>query len=296
MTTTRDSAAPPGSLGPAALNGLKLLVFSALVAGAWAGVGWLLGGARVALLFLFAALLVGVAVVLHAERLLIAMLGAREVPVGELPQVHSALERLAARARVPKPRLYAIDDAHLRSFAAGTGPRRSGIAFTTALLTTAPREEIEGLLAHELAHIRRRDVAVQTLVTLLSMTILEVSRLGWRAQGVLLYVLGPIAASFPNAFISPAREHRADAYAAWLTEAPLGLAGALLRLELAAEAVAFAENPATAPIYAVNPFDVDDRLAALFDLHPPVGERVRHLRALAVAAGAPAAPGLDPPS
>ena len=123
--------------------------------------------------------------------MLLAILHAREVPLGELPHVHSTLERIALKARVPKPRLYLIEDGHLRSLSAGTGPRRSGIAVTRGLLGAARAEELEGLLAHEIAHIRRRDVPVQTLVAMLTLTILESSRLGWRAQGALLYVLGP---------------------------------------------------------------------------------------------------------
>jgi heat shock protein HtpX len=265
--------------GAVALNFLKLVALTTIVAGAWAAVGWLLEGFSGLVLFLFASLLIAAAVVWHAERMLLAILHAREVPVAELPHVHSALERVAARARVPKPRLYVIEDGHLRSLSAGTGPRRSGVAMTRGLLGAVQPEELDGLLAHEVAHIRRRDVAVQTVVAILTFTILELSRVGWRAQGALLYALGPIAASFTNAFVAPKRELRADSYAATLAGSPHGLADALLRLELAGELVLFAENPATEPLYVVNPFG-DDRLAVLFDTHPPIGERVQALRAL----------------
>jgi heat shock protein HtpX len=273
----------PRFRGAVALNVAKALILSTTVAGAWAGLGWVLGGLRGLTLFLFAGLLVGAAVVWHGERFVLAMLGAREVPLGELPQLHSALERLAAKARVPKPRLYVIDDGHLRSFAAGTGPRRSGIALTTALIRAAQPDELEGLLAHEIAHIKRRDVVIQTLVVVVAFTLLELSRLGWKAQGALLYVLGPLAASFPNAFLSPKRELRADLLAAHLTEAPDPLVAALLRLEVAGELVVFAANPATEPLYVMNPFG-DDRLARLFDTHPPIAERVQVLRAGALPA------------
>jgi heat shock protein HtpX len=281
--------------GAVALNFLKLVALTAIVCGAWAALGWALDGFYGLVLFLFASLLVGTAVVWHGERMLLAMLHAREVPLGELPHIHSTLERIALKARVPKPRLYLIEDGHLRSLSAGTGPRRSGIAITRGLLSAARAEEVEGLLAHEIAHIRRRDVAVQTLVALLTLTILELSRLGWRAQGALLYVLGPLAASFTNAFVAPKRELRADAYAAALVDSPHGLADALLRLELAGELVVFAENPATEPLYVVNPFG-DDRLAALFETHPPIGDRVRALRALDASSQNDERPALAGPS
>jgi heat shock protein HtpX len=265
--------------GAVALNFLKLVALTTIVAGAWAALGWWLDGFYGLVLFLFASLLVAAAIVWHGERMVLAMLHAREVPLGELPHVHSTLERIATKARVPKPRLYVIEDGHLRALSAGTGPRRSGIALTRGLLGAARPEELEGLLAHEVAHIRRRDVAVQTLVAMLTLTILELTRLGWRAQGALLYVAGPIAASFTSAFVAPKRELRADADAAALVGSPHGLADALLRLEIAGELVVFAANPATEPLYVVNPFG-DDRLATLFATHPPIGERVRALRAL----------------
>jgi heat shock protein HtpX len=274
--------------GAIALNLVKVVLLATIVVGAWAGLGWLLDGFRGLGLFLFAGVLTAAAVVWHAERLLLAMLHAREAPLAELVHVHAALDRLAARAKVPKPRLYVVEDGHPRSLAAGTGPRRSGIALTRGLLMAAQADELEGLLAHELAHIRRRDVAVQTLVALLTLTILELSRLGWRWQGGLLYVLGPIAASFTSAFVGPTRELRADALAARIAGSPHGLADALVRLELAGELVVFAENPATEPVYVVNPFG-DDRLAAMFATHPATAERVRALRSLEPASAVEAA-------
>ena len=108
---------------------------------------------------------------------------------------------------------------------------------------------------------------------------LELSRLGWSWQGALLYVLGPVAASFTNAFVAPERELRADAYAAALVDSPHGLADALLRLEIAGELVVFEANPATEPLYVVNPFG-DDRLARSSRRIRRSSERVRALRAL----------------
>ena len=112
--------------GAVALNFLKLVALTAIVGGAWAALGWLLDGFYGLVLFLFASLLVGTAVVWHGERLLLAMLHAREVPLGELPHVHSTLERIALKARVPKPRLYVIEDGHPRSLSPERGRGAAG--------------------------------------------------------------------------------------------------------------------------------------------------------------------------
>jgi heat shock protein HtpX len=265
--------------GAIALNILKVVLLTTIVAGTLAGLGWLLDDFRGLVLFLFAGLLLDATAVWHAERLLLAMLRAREVPEAELPLVHSALARLAARAGVPAPRLYVVEDGHPHALSAGTGPRRSGIALTRGLLNACRAEELEGILAHELAHVRRRDVAIQTLVALLTLTMLEATRVGWRWQSALLYAAGPIAASFTSAFVAPGRELRADALAADWAGTPHGLADALLRLEITGELVTFSANPATEPVYVVNPFG-DDRLARLFDSHPPIEQRIRALRGL----------------
>jgi heat shock protein HtpX len=135
------------------------------------------------------------------------------------------------------------------------------------------------VLAHELAHVRHRDVALQTAVVVLAASMLELSRIGGWLERTLLFVLGPIAAACVHLLLSPKREFEADRTAAELCGSPHGLADALVRLEQAAELVEFAGSPATEPLYTINPF-MEEGLAALFVTHPPVGERVRRLRAL----------------
>jgi heat shock protein HtpX len=135
------------------------------------------------------------------------------------------------------------------------------------------------VLAHELAHVRNRDVVVQTAVVVLAAALVESSRIGgWLERG-LLFVLGPTAAAFVHLLLSPKREFVADRGAAAICGSPHGLADALIRLEQASELVEFRANPATEPLYTINPF-ANEGLAALFDTHPPVGERVQRLREL----------------
>jgi heat shock protein HtpX len=150
---------------------------------------------------------------------------------------------------------------------------------STGLLTAANPSELEGLLAHELALIRRRDVMVQTTAALLSSAIVELSRIGGFARNAFLAILGPIAASLTHLLLSPQRTFAADRAAAALCDSPHGLADALLRLEAAQGMVAFAASPATEPLYAISPF-APDRLSAMFSTHPSTAERISRLRAL----------------
>lgn len=253
-----------------------LVIAACAVVGA---VAWPLGGYRLVSLAVFFTLLVAAAAYWYGDRVALGMVGARELPVGESPALHAALGQLAALARVPKPRLYLLTDGHPRALAAGRGPRGSAIAVSRGLLGAAPPAELEGVLAHELAHIRNRDVLVQTSAAVIAAALIETSRIGGWFQRALLFVLGPVAAAIVHLLLSPRREFEADRAAAALLGSPHGLADGLIRLEQAAELVEFRANPATEPLYTFNPF-AEVGLAALFNTHPPIGERVRRLRSI----------------
>lgn len=242
-------------------------------------IGWGLGGVRVLSLFVFAGLLLVGGAYWAFDRVVLGMVGARELPVGEAPLLHSTVERLAAIAGVLKPRLYLIPDGLPRSLATGRGPRASSLAVSAGLVSACSPAELEGVLAHELAHVRHRDVAIQTAVVVLAASIVELSRIGGWLERTLLFVLGPVAAACVHLLLSPKREYEADRAAAEICGSPHGLADALLRLEQAAELVEFSASPATEPLYPFNPF-MEEGLAALFVTHPPLGERVRRLRDL----------------
>jgi heat shock protein HtpX len=252
-----------------------------LVAGGCAifgAIGWPIGGYRLASLLVFFGLLVAGAAYWYGDRVVLGMVGARELPMGEAPAVHASAAALAALATLPKPRLYVLPDGLPRTVAAGRGPRGGAIAVSRGLLAAAPAE-LEGLLAHELAHIRNRDVLVQSAAVIVAAALIETSRVGGWLQRTLLFVLGPLAAAIVHLLLSPKREFAADRTAALLCGSPHGLADALIRLDQAAELVEFRASPATEPLYTINPF-AEEGLAGLFVTHPPVGERVRRLRAL----------------
>jgi heat shock protein HtpX len=253
-----------------------------LVAGgcaAVAAIGWPIGGYRLVSLLVFFGLLVAAAAYWYGDRVVLGMVGARELPLGEAPAVHASVASLAGIAGLPKPRLYLLPDGFPRALAAGRGPRGGAIAVSSGLLAAAPPAELEGVLAHELAHIRNRDVLVQTAAVVVATALIETSRVGGWLQRTLLFVLGPLAAAIVHLLLSPKREFAADRAAAAFCRSPHGLADALVRLEQAAELVEFRASPATEPLYTINPF-AEEGLAGLFVTHPPVGERVRRLRAL----------------
>jgi heat shock protein HtpX len=264
---------------PAARNLLKawllLLGFCALVG----GLGWWAGGYRTASISIFCALLVATALYWYLDRVAPGMVGARELAAAEAPVFQATVERLAARVGVARPRLYLLTDAHPRAFAAGRGPHGSSLAVSAGLLGAAQPAELEGIVAHELVHIRNRDVLVQTTVSVLAGFLIETSRLGGWLQRALLFLLAPIAAAFTHLLLSPSREFAADRAAAGVCESPHGLADGLLRLEAAGSLVEFRASPATEPLYTVNPF-AEEGIAAMFVTHPPLGERVRRLREL----------------
>ena len=260
-------------------NLLKVWLLLAGGCAVLAAIGWPLGGYRLVSLLVFFGVLVAAAAYWYGDRVALGMVGARELPLGEAPALHATLAQLAMRAGVAKPKLYLLSDGHPRALAAGRGSRGAAIAVSRGLLAAAPPAELKGILAHELSHIRNRDVLVQTSAVVLASALVEVSRIGGWFQRALLFVLGPVAAALVHLLLSPKREFHADRAAAGLCGSPHGLADALIRLEQASELVEFRANPATEPLYTFNPF-AEEGLAALFITHPPAGERVRRLREL----------------
>jgi heat shock protein HtpX len=263
----------------AARNIVKAWLLVLALAGIFALVGYLIDGVRGLTIFVFCALLLAAGAYWTFDRVVLGMIGARELPVGEAPLLHSTVERLATRAGIAKPRLYLIPDGLPIAAATGRGVRSSALALSTGCVAACAPAELEGVLAHEIAHVRLHDVQVQTAASVAAAVLLETSRIGGWFERVLLFVLGPIAAACVHLLVSPKREFAADRYAAKLCDSPHGLADALQRLERAAELVEFEGSPASEPLFTINPY-AEDGLGALFVTHPPVAERVRRLRQL----------------
>lgn len=263
-----------------ARNVLKATVLYGGLVALLCALGWWLGGPRAVAVFASVGIAIAGTVLILGPRALLASMGARELPVAEAPLAHSTAERLARIAGVGKPRLYVLDDGYPRSLSVGRGAGEVGIALSRGLLAMSPPEELEGILAHEIAHARLRDTSVQTPVVLLALWFVEASRIGGRWLGrVLLILFAPLASSLVHVMLSPKRELAADLLAATLSATPHGLADSLTRQDQAMELLEFRGSPVTEPLHLIDPFGTD-WLAGLFKTHPPIDQRVRRLRSL----------------
>ncbi len=261
------------------VNLAKALLLVAVLAAAFGGLGWLIGGQTTGLLFVLCLLLSATGVYRYGDRALLGMLGARPFALAEGPILRSTVDTIAAKLGVRPPQLYVIDDGFPRLFVVGRGPRSSALAISSGALQALRREELEAVIAHELAHVRRRDVLAQTFVVLFASTLVESSRIGGWLSRALLFVFAPIASAFVHLLLSPKREVQTDALAVTATGSAHDLADALLRLDRAAELVDFAASPATEPLYCIDPF-VNEGIARMFKTHPPLDARIRRLREL----------------
>jgi heat shock protein HtpX len=263
----------------AAKNVAKTFLLLGGFVAVFAALGWWLGGLRLASLFFVLCLLMAATLHWYGPRIVLASLGARELTLAEGALLHTTVERLAMRAGVTRPRVFLLPDGHPRAFAVGRSASASALALSRGLVTALPPAELEGVLGHELAKIRHRDVVVQTPVVVLAGWLVEASRIGGWLERALLFVLAPVAASLVHVLLSPRRIFAADRAAARICESPHALADALIRLEQAIELVRFEASPVTEPLYTVNPFEPVG-LASMFSTHPPIGERVQRLRDL----------------
>jgi heat shock protein HtpX len=260
-------------------NVLKGWLFLTAAVAVFGALGYAIGGFRLAWIFAFAALLLGLSSFWIADRAVLGMLEARALREAEDPRLDAMVSELATRAGVVKPKLYVIEHGPPLAFVVGRGIASSSIAVTRSLALLPAPAETQGVIAHELAHVRNRDVVLQTPIVMVSAALIDASRLGGWLERALLYVLGPLAAALQHVLLSPKRELAADRLAAAICESPHGLADGLLRLDQAAELVEFRASPATEPLFTIDPFE-DVGLATMFSSHPPVAERVRRLRDL----------------
>jgi len=261
----------------AALSGVLLLIGD--VAGGQ-------GGLVVALAF---AVALNFASYWFADKIVLAMYRAREV--GPDHRLYRLVARLAERAGLPMPRVYVIADPSPNAFATGRNPRHAAVAATEGILQVLDDEELAGVMAHELAHVRHRDILIGSVAATIAAAIMFASRFALFFGGgrddrnanpvalIAMMILGPLAAMIIQAAISRSREFAADRGGAEIAGGPDGLARALRKIESAARQRPLKANPATAHMFIVKPFSGRGGVAALFGTHPPTEERIRRLLA-----------------
>ncbi len=278
-------------MGNVLKTGLLLTALTLLLV--W--LGNLIGGQVGLVVALVFAALMNLGSYWFSDRLVIAMSGARPLSESEAPELYAMVRRLAQRAGLPMPRLYLVPEMQPNAFATGRDPQHGVVAVTQGLLQMMERPEVEGVIAHELAHIRNRDTLIMAIAATIAGAISALAHMFYYASvffghrddrggnplaALALVIVAPLAAMIIQLAISRAREYEADRVGAMIAGTPIGLANALRKLELAAERIpAEHAQPATAHMYIVNPLR-GGGLMALFSTHPPVQERIRRLMAM----------------
>lgn len=251
-----------------------------------------------ALLFFLIAMAMNFFGYFHSDKIAIKMTRSYPVSEAEAPELYEIVRRLSRRAGIPMPKLYVTPSNQPNAFATGRNPSHSAVAVTEGIMRLLNRSEVEGVLAHELAHIKNRDVLVGTIAAALAGAITMIANaFQWAAifgmggdeedggagmvGGLVMAILAPIAAMIIQMAISRSREYGADATGARIAGSPVGLANALLKLESAAHRIPMQASPATSHLFIVNPLS-GASMAKLFSTHPPIEERVERLRSMRV--------------
>lgn len=271
-------------------NQIKTILLLGVLTTLLVGIGGLLGPGY-AILFGGLALLINVGAYFFSDKLLLAMHGAKVVDRNEAPLLHEMVEELSANAGIPKPKICIVPAPYANAFATGRNPRHGVVAVTEGLLQVLDTRELRGVIAHEIAHIKNRDILIATIAAVLAGTLTSLGQSlllgsifqsgddeeesGWGALG--LGLVAPLAGTVLQMAISRSREFLADATGAEIAGDPEGLARALERLHEAAAEQPAAVNPATASLYIVSPL-VGTSIANLFATHPPVEQRIARLR------------------
>jgi heat shock protein HtpX len=274
-------------------NGLKTALLLGLLSGVLLAIGGWLGGSNgVVIAFVFAVIM-NFGSYWFSDKIVLRMYNAQEV--GPDNRLYQIVERLARQAGLPMPRVYVIPDPSPNAFATGRNPSHAAVAATEGILQILSDNELEGVLAHELAHVKHRDILTSSIAATLAATIMLIAQqLRWlaifggmgggrdRDRGgnpialLAMMILAPFAAMLIQMAISRSREYAADAGGAKITGNPYGLADALRKIDAVAKRVPLEANPATAHLFIIKPFS-GQFLTSLFSSHPPTEDRIRAL-------------------
>lgn len=263
-------------------------------------IGGALGGQQGMLMALVMAVVMNFGAYWFSDRIALAMSGAQPVDEATAPDLHRLVRTLATRAGIPMPRLFVIPQDAPNAFATGRDPEHAAVAVTEGIMRILDERELDGVIAHELSHIKNRDTLIMTVTATLAGAITYMAQMAqWAAMfggrrsddedsggggalgAILMAVVAPIAAMLIQMAISRAREYQADATGARIAGTARGLAGALEKMEMASRVAPMHVAPATAHLYIVNPLS-SGGIASLFSTHPPIQERIARLRAMGI--------------
>jgi len=278
------------------MNSFKTALLLGVLTGLLLLIGGYFGGrGGVVIAFIFAVVM-NFGAYWFSDKLILRMYSAREVTETQAPELYSLVKGLAMRASLPMPRIYIIPEETPNAFATGRDERHAVVAVTEGILRILNRDELEGVLAHELTHIKNRDILIGSIAATLAGAIVMLANMAqWAAifggagrddeEGggviglIFMAILAPLAATIIQMAISRSREYMADEGGARISGKPYGLAGALEKLSRASQTVPMEANPSTAHMFIVNPLS-GRALMNLFSTHPPIEERIARLRAM----------------
>lgn len=277
------------------MNRLKTTMLMALLSGLLIVIGGAIGQQAGLVIAFGMALVMNFVSYWFSDRIVLSMYGARQIDDQDEPRLYRMVQRLAQRAQLPMPKVYIIEDDSPNAFATGRNPANAAVAATTGIMRLLSDDELAGVMAHELAHVKNRDTLIQTIASTFGAAITYLANMAMFTGGshddedngglgmvgsILMMILAPMAAMLIQMAISRSREYDADAGGSEISGNPLSLARALQKLESGSHAIPMHANPATASLFIVNPL-AGGGLATLFSTHPPVPERVQRLQNLA---------------
>jgi heat shock protein HtpX len=269
-------------------NGLKTALLLGVMSGILLVIGELVGGANGLMFAFILAAVMNLGSYWFSDKIVLRMYRAQEV--GPTHPLYRITERLAQRGGLPMPKVYVIPDASPNAFATGRNPQHAAVAATEGILQVLSEHELEGVIAHELAHVKHRDILISSVAATIAAAIMMASRMAMFVGGgrddreggsnpialLAMMILAPIAAMLIQAAISRSREFSADAGGAGIAGSPYGLADALRKIDAVSKRVPMDANPATAHMFIVKPFS-GQGLMSLFSTHPPTEARIRAL-------------------
>ncbi|MGQ9860199.1 MAG: zinc metalloprotease HtpX [Thermodesulfobacteriota bacterium] len=280
------------------MNGLKTMVLMVTLTLMLVGFGAILGGRSGMTVALIIAFAMNFFSYWFSDKIVLRMYGAQEVTEAQAPEIHAMVRELARQAGLPMPKVYIIDQDQPNAFATGRNPEHAAVAVTKGILRILSPSELQGVLAHELAHVKNRDILVGTIAATIAGAISYLAQMaqwamifGGRSSdheegssnplaAMVMMIVGPIAAMLVQMAISRAREYGADETGALISGRPLSLANALRKLQMAAQQIPMDANPATSHMFIVNPLS-GEGITRLFSTHPPIEERIARLEAMA---------------